>query len=78
MGKEVTVEELDQAIMEAIGNSQFKVARVLYDVEKKTGLQFEDIVQRLCDLIEDGILEGFGDFNKWRHSEVRKKTAFSP
>ena len=34
MSKEVTVEELDQAIMKAIGNSQFKVARVLTDVEK--------------------------------------------
>lgn len=78
MSKEVTVEELDQAIMEAIGNSQFKVARVLTDVEKKTNLELEDIVQRMCELVDDGILEGFGDFNKWRHSEVRKKTFFSP
>jgi len=75
MSTEITVEELDHAIMEAIGNRQLKVIRVLCDVNEKTGLEFEDIVQRLCNLIEDGILEGFGDFNRWRHSEVKLSSA---
>jgi hypothetical protein len=61
--------------MEPIGNRQLKVMRVALEVQD---LELDDIVQHLCDLIEDGILEGFGDFNKWRHSEVRKEAAFSP
>jgi hypothetical protein len=77
MGKEVTVEELDKAIMDAIGNRQLKVIRVASEVQDKTSLELEDIVQRLCDLIEDGALEGFGDFNKWRHSEVKITSAKS-
>jgi hypothetical protein len=64
--------------MGAIGNRQLKVIRVACEVQDKTSLELEDIVQRLCELIEDDILEGFGDFNKWRHSEVRKKSALSP
>jgi hypothetical protein len=78
MSKDVAVEELNQAIMDAIGNRQLKVIRVASEVRDKTSLELEDIVQRLCDLIEDGILEGFGDLNKWRHSEVRKKIFSSP
>jgi hypothetical protein len=77
MGKEVTVEELDKAIMDAIGNRQLKVIRVASEVQDKTSLELEDIVQRLCDLIEDGVLDGFGDFNKWRHSEVKITSAKS-
>jgi hypothetical protein len=73
MGKEFTDKELDQEIMEAIGDKQYKVARILVVVRDKTNLDLEEIFQRLCDLIEDGILEGFGDINRWRHSEVRKK-----
>ena len=60
------------AILLALGNHQFKVARIVLEVTDKLEIDPEDVASAIQELVDENILEPFGNLNKWRHSEIKK------
>jgi hypothetical protein len=66
-----SISELDSAIYLILGTSKLKVARVIAQVNREKDIPHEVVAMRLRSLIELNKLEGFGNLDNWRSSEVR-------
>lgn len=67
----MTLDDLDRCIFEAVSTGQIKTVRIIHEVHQRTKLEFEEIAERIYYLSNTGALEGFGDLEQWRHSELR-------
>lgn len=61
------------AILLALVRHQFKVARIVFEVAEKLEIDPEDVAWTIQELVDENILEPFGNLNKWRHSEIRMR-----
>jgi hypothetical protein len=71
----MSASRIDRFILESVGPSWKKVARVIADVMAARELDFpdaEDVAERVEALVHNGHLEAKGDIKKWRHSEIRR------
>lgn len=72
----VTETDIDSAIFAALRPGLMKVARIIGDALKsletrKLPISAEIIGARILALAEAGRIEGAGDLQRWRHSEVK-------
>lgn len=70
---------IDALILSAVDGRWSKVARVISIITDEEGVEVSKIDEvglviqgRIEALIQTGILEGQGNIQKWRHSEVRR------
>jgi len=70
---------LDQALLNVVSPAWTKVAMVLARAAKEPKLDFDDrtdrfevLAERVCALVEAGLLIARGNIQEWRFSEVRK------
>jgi hypothetical protein len=69
---DVSDEELDALLMERVGTTQHKVARIIAEAMRGFDSWDEDrLTQRMVSLVESGRVESFGDVTQWGYSEVR-------
>ena len=68
-------EEIDRAILAAVGPQFLKVARIIADVRQGFGRSddefLEHIATRIGALVAARRLTAAGDISRWRHSEIR-------
>jgi hypothetical protein len=71
----ITEADIDSAIFAALKPNSLKVARIITDVvkilkERELSTSFDIIGARILALAEAGRIEGYGDLQRWMHSEV--------
>lgn len=73
--KSVSLEDLDAAIFEVLKPRPQKVAKVIPEAAERCKTlrgrnRFEIIGARILALAEEGQIKGYGDLQRWMHSEV--------
>ncbi len=69
-----SIGEIDSAIYLVLGTHQLKIAKVVAFVSKELVVPQEVVAERLKALTELKKLQGFGNLDNWRSSEVRVKS----
>ncbi len=70
-----SLDDLDSAIYVVLGTRQLKMARVVGQIYIEKNIPCEDVAMRVKALVASNKLEGFGNLDNWRFSEVRVKVA---